>query len=258
MKLFTLLLASAILSFNAEAQVKKTTTKSSAAKKTVVKKPVAKKPVAKPTVKPVAMLTDEQVRIRIITDSGTMIVKLYDSTPLHRDNFVKLVQAGFYDSLMFHRVIAGFMIQGGDPQSKNALAGSQLGNGGGDMARIPAEFRPTLRHKRGALAAARDGNAEKASSACQFYIVHGKKFSDAELDMLENRKRFKYTPAERELYKTEGGTATLDMDYTVFGELESGFDVAGKIANVSKDAMNRPVGDVRMKMEIIKLNKQVK
>lgn len=259
MKLFSLLLLSAILSFNSVGQVKKTTTsKAISSKKAVVKKPVTKKPIAKPVTKLTPAVVIEPTRIRITTDSGIMIVKLYDSTPLHRDNFVKLVQQGFYDSLMFHRVIAGFMIQGGDPQSKNAPAGTMLGNGGGDMARIPAEFRQTIRHKRGALAAARDGNPEKASSACQFYIVHGKKLSDAEIDMFENRKGFKYSLTEREAYKTGGGTPSLDMEYTVFGELESGFEVVDKIANVSKDAMNRPAGDVRMKMEIINLSKQIK
>ena len=192
-----------------------------------------------------------QVRVKIVTDSGTMIVKLYDSTPLHRDNFVKLVKQGFYDSLLFHRVIAGFMIQGGDPLSKNAPARTMLGNGGGDMQRIPAEFRPNLIHKRGALAAARDGNPQKASSACQFYIVHGRQSSDAELNQLELGKGIKYSEEQKNMYKTIGGTAMLDMDYTVFGEVESGLEVIDKIASVSKDGSNRPFGDVRMHMEVL-------
>ena len=259
MKIFSLFFLVAFFSFSSQAQVKKaTSSKASSTTKTVAKKPVAKKTPATPVIKPKPGVVIEPTRVRITTDSGIMIVKLYDSTPLHRDNFVKLVEQGFYDSLMFHRVIAGFMIQGGDPLSKNAPAGNMLGNGGGDMARIPAEFRSTLRHKQGALAAARDGNPEKASSACQFYIVHGKKLTDAEIDMWENRKGFKYSPKEREDYKTIGGTPSLDMEYTVFGELESGFEVIGKIANVAKDAMNRPTGDVRMKMEIINLNKEIK
>lgn len=259
MKIFSLLFLSAFLSFASVAQVKKTTaSKTTSSKQAVVKKPVAKKVAPKPLPKPAAVVVNQPTRIKITTDSGVMIVKLYDSTPLHRDNFIKLVQQGFYDSLMFHRVIAGFMIQGGDPFSKNAAAGTMLGNGGGDMTRIPAEFRPTLRHRRGTLAAARDGNPEKASSACQFYIVHGKTFTDAEIDMFENRKGFTYSPQEREEYKTKGGTPSLDMEYTVFGELESGFEVVEKIATVPKDAMNRPKGDVRMKMEIINLSKQIK
>lgn len=259
MKTLTLIFLSVALAFTTQAQVKKiSTTKSTAATKTLAKKKQAKKPVVKGLPKPAKVAVTEPIRVKITTDSGIMIVKLYDSTPLHRDNFVKLIQQGFYDSLMFHRVIAGFMIQGGDPRSKNAPAGEMLGSGGGDMDRIPAEFRPTLRHKRGALAAARDGNPEKASSACQFYIVHGKKLSDAEIDMWENRKGFTYSKEEREQYKTNGGTPSLDMEYTVFGEVESGFEVIDRIANVSKDARDRPSGDVRMKMEILNINKQIK
>ena len=236
--------------------------------KPAVKKPVVKttaKPGTRPAAKPVAKkvtstsstvktraVADKSIRVKITTDSGVIVVKLSDSTPLHRDNFVKLVKEGFYDSLLFHRVIAGFMIQGGDPQSKNAAPGARLGSGGGDMARIPAEFNAALIHKKGALAAARDGNPERASSACQFYIVDGKVLSDAELDMMESRLGKKYTPAQRAIYKTVGGTAMLDMNYTVFGEVVSGMNVIGKIANVQKDMADRPVGDVKMKMEIIK------
>jgi cyclophilin family peptidyl-prolyl cis-trans isomerase len=195
---------------------------------------------------------DYSIKIKIVTDSGTMIVKLYDSTPLHRDNFVKLVSEKFYDSLLFHRVISAFMIQGGDPNSKTAEPGAMLGNGGGDMARIPAEFRPTLFHKKGTLCAARDGNPEKASSACQFYIVQGKRFTDDELNGMEMGYGKKYTPEQRMAYKTIGGTPQLDQDYTVFGEVISGMEVIDKIASVQKGMADRPVGDVRMKMEIIK------
>ncbi len=191
-------------------------------------------------------------RVKITTDSGVIVVKLYNETPLHRDNFIKLVASGFYDSLMFHRVIPDFMIQGGDPLSKNAPSGTMLGNGGGDMARIPAEFNTNLIHKKGVAAAARDGNPEKASSACQFYLVQGKKVTDAELDLMEMRKGFKYTPAQREIYKTIGGTPFLDMEYTVYGEVERGLEVIDKIAGVQRDANNRPLGDVRMKMELMK------
>lgn len=229
------------------AQVKKTAVKkTTAAKKTTE----VKKPVSKITVKPVTK--DNSIRVKITTDSGVMVLRLYDSTPLHRDNFAKLVSQGFYDSLMFHRVIPEFMIQGGDPLSKNAEPGTMLGNGGDDMARIPAEFRQGLYHKKGVLAAARDGNPEKASSACQFYIVEGKKYSDAELDMIEGRVGKKYTAAERNVYKTLGGTPFLDQNYTVFGEVESGLEVINKIATVPRDANNRPLGDVRMRMELLK------
>lgn len=193
-----------------------------------------------------------QVRVKIVTDSGTMIVKLYDSTPLHRDNFVKLVQQHFYDSLLFHRVIPGFMIQGGDPTSKNAPAGVMLGSGGGDMERIPAEFRPNIIHKRGALCAARDGNPQKASSACQFYIVEGKPLSEIELNNYDMGRMVKYTPEQKAIYKSQGGTPMLDMNYTVFGEVESGMEVIDKIANAPRNPQDRPNGDIHMKMEVIK------
>lgn len=191
------------------------------------------------------------VRVRISTDSGVMIVKLYDSTPLHRDNFIKLVQRGFYDSLLFHRVIPQFMIQGGDPDSKYAQPGVMLGNGGDTMPRIPAEFRDSLIHKKGVLAAARDGNPEKASSACQFYLVEGKVWTDQELDRLGPGRGRSFTPAEREIYKTIGGTPNLDGGYTVFGEVESGMEVISKISHLPRDGNNRPIVDIRMKMEIV-------
>lgn len=124
--------------------------------------------------------------VEITTDYGKMVVRLYDETPQHRDNFIKLASQGFYDSLLFHRVIGAFMIQGGDPESKYAEAGKMLG--GGDIGyTVPAEFNDSLYHKKGALCAARTENPLKASSGCQFYIVQGKTFSDADLDQMETR-----------------------------------------------------------------------
>lgn len=243
------LLLCVFVQLNAEAQTKKPVAAKTAVKPVAAKtaaKTAITAPIKKPTPKPGA------TRISIFTDSGTIVVKLSDSTPLHRDNFIKLVKEGFYDSLLFHRVIPEFMIQGGDPASKNAAAGTMLGNGGADMARIPAEFKPSLFHKKGALAAARDGNPEKASSAAQFYIVDGKKYTDEQLTMVDQQKGVKYTEAQRMYYKTVGGTPQLDGAYTVFGEVESGLEVIGKIARVPKDGMNRPLGDVRMKMTILK------
>lgn len=195
---------------------------------------------------------DNSIKVKITTDSGVIVVKLYDSTPLHRDNFAKLVKAGFYDSLLFHRVISNFMIQGGDPNSKYAQAGVMLGGGGGDMERIPAEFKSSLIHKKGTLCAARDNNPQMASSACQFYLVQGNKLTDEQLDGIEMQRPIKYTAEQRMIYKTIGGTPFLDTQYTVFGEVIKGLNVIDKIASVQKDQANRPVGDVRMKMEIIK------
>ncbi len=247
-----LMIIGTAFSFSSVAQTKKPVAKPVAKKPVSSTKPAVKKPVtpAKAFVKPKPVV-DKSIRVKITTDSGIIVVKLSDSTPLHRDNFVKLVKEGFYDSLMFHRVIASFMIQGGDPNSKHAPSGTMLGNGGGDMARIPAEFKTSLIHKKGALAAARDNNPEKASSACQFYLVDGKISTDAELDMMEARQGRKYTEEQRTIYKTIGGTPFLDMNYTVFGEVVSGIEVIGKIANVAKAPGDRPIGDVRMRMEIV-------
>ena len=188
--------------------------------------------------------------VQITTDFGTMKVKLYNETPLHRDNFVKLVSEGFYDSLLFHRVIKGFMIQGGDPQSKNAPAGQMLG--AGDVGyRIPAEFNDSLYHKKGVLAAARDNNPEKASSGCQFYIVQGKPMIENEIQMMERRSGKPMSEKKRNDYKTIGGSAWLDGEYTVFGEVVEGLDVIDKIAAVPCDPGDRPTTDVRMKMVLV-------
>ena len=195
----------------------------------------------------------EPVRMNIETDSGTMVVRLYDSTPLHRDNFVKLVKEGFYDGLLFHRVIENFMIQGGDPNSKNAAPGVPLGEGGLGYT-IPAEFDSTLFHKKGALAMAREGdnvNPEKASSSTQFYLVDGKPLTDKELDQIEERFKITIPENHREVYRTIGGTPFLDMKYTVFGEVESGLEVIDKIARMPKDSRNRPLTDIRMKISIL-------
>ena len=200
-------------------------------------------------------------KVKITTDMGEMVVLLYDATPKHRDNFIKLVQQGFYDSLLFHRIIQGFMIQGGDPLSKNAAAGAMLGMGGGEMQRIPAEFNRNLIHKKGALAAARDGNPEKASSACQFYIVQGRVYNDKSLDSVETyRLNGRKIPVEqREVYKTLGGAPHLDQTYTIFGELVSGFDVIDKIANTKTNGRrsgDKPVVDIRIKkVKLIKRDK---
>ena len=248
-KLMLSLLCSAFL-FAVQAQVAKKPVPKKIVSKTVVKgKPVV---ISKTKTAVAKNVIDKAIKVKITTDSGIIVVKLYDSTPLHRDNFVKLVKEGFYDSLMFHRIIQGFMIQGGDPTSKNAQQGAMLGGGGGDMIRIPSEFRKSLIHKKGALAAARDGNPEKASSACQFYIVQGKVLSDAELDMMEQRIGSKYSLAQRNIYKKIGGTAMLDQDYTVFGEVISGLEVVDKIASAPKAPGDRPIGDIRMKMEVVK------
>ena len=206
--------------------------------------------------KPVTPAKPKARLVELTTSYGVMVIRLYDSTPLHRDNFINLVQQGFYDSLMFHRVINQFMIQGGDPNSKYAAPGDMLGAGSAPGERIPAEFAPNLFHKKGVLAAARDQNPQKASSNCQFYIVQGKTYSDDELNGLECQVReqdisFRYTDAQRNAYKTIGGTPFLDQNYTVFGEVIKGIDVLDKIAAVQCDGNNRPIQDLRMKMKML-------
>jgi cyclophilin family peptidyl-prolyl cis-trans isomerase len=167
---------------------------------------------------------EKVVKFVIHTDLGDMKGILYNETPKHRDNFVKLVKNGTYDGTLFHRVILGFMIQGGDPNSKTAQPGQGLGTGTLGST-IPAEINPKFTHKRGALAAARIGgpsNPQKASSDCQFYIV-----------------------------EPEKGAHFLDNDYTIFGEVTEGFEVITKIASVQKDGSDRPVKDVKMTIKIV-------
>ncbi|MBL7744935.1 MAG: peptidylprolyl isomerase [Chitinophagaceae bacterium] len=199
---------------------------------------------------------DRKRDVLLQTSMGDITIRLSDSTPLHRDNFLKLVKTGFYDSVLFHRVIQNFMIQSGDPDSKNAPAGKPLGSGGPSY-RIPAEIRASLFHKKGVIAAARDNNPERASSGSQFYIVQGKVFTEGGLDSLETfRLKRKLPPEHREIYKTIGGTPHLDQSYTVYGEVVKGLDVVDKIAAVatSKAAdRDRPLEDIRIiKTKLVK------
>ena len=207
--------------------------------------------------KPQRIKKQKQKMVKIETTLGTIKVKLYDETPLHRDNFLKLVEDEFYEGVLFHRIIKDFMIQAGDPESKTADSTAHLGAGGLGYT-VPAEILfPQLYHKRGVLAAARQGdmvNPEKKSSSCQFYIVQGKTFTDEELDQMEMRityqlrmkEPFKYTEEQRIAYKTFGGTPHLDGQYTVFGEVVEGFDVLQKISEVKTNRGDRPVEDIRI------------
>ncbi len=247
-------------------------------------------------------LKQEENLVKIGTSYGDIIVRLYDETPVHRDNFIKLVNEGFYNGLLFHRVIKNFMIQGGDPDSKGAPAGKQLGEKDAGYT-LPAEIRPQLFHKRGALAAAREpdqNNPEERSSGSQFYIVEGKVFTPSELDTLEqeinqkrmmeinrkvllqhqqelvrlsqdkekfntrmaeireeadkeisNMKPYKIDEAKRKIYTTIGGYPSLDMNYTVFGEVVKGMDIVDKIASAETDQYDRPKKNIKMKVKII-------
>lgn len=253
---------------------------------------------------------ERQTKVLISTDYGDITLLLYNATPLHRDNFIKNIKAGIYDSLLFHRVIANFMIQGGDPESKNAEPGTMLGNGGLNYT-VKAEISKDLFHKKGALCAARQGddvNPNKESSSTQFYIVQGQVYTDEMIQKMEARinqmtqnaiffelleleenkmfkerfntcrdtkdqegtmklyvemkeqilkifnergGEFKFTEAQKEVYKTLGGAAHLDGNYTVFGEVTEGLDVIDKIANEKVDGNNRPLKDIKMVIKII-------
>lgn len=192
-------------------------------------------------------------KVKISTKYGDMIVVLYDETPKHRDNFVKLANEGFYDGTLFHRVMKDFMIQGGDPDSKNATPDQRLGVGGPGYT-IEAEFNPEFYHKKGALAAARQGdqvNPERRSSGSQFYLVQGKKYTATELNRFAQQTGAFYTAEQINVYQTLGGTPFLDTQYTVFGEVVDGMDVIDKIAAVSTSAQNRPVEDLEMTVSLI-------
>jgi len=191
--------------------------------------------------------------VELETEFGTMEILLNDATPKHRDNFIKLVEEGFFNDLLFHRVIDGFMIQGGDPQSRNASTDQPLGMGGPGYT-IPAEFVDSLVHFKGALAAARQGDAvnpEKASSGSQFYIVQGRPVTNEMLNNLENQKNKRYTQDQREKYAQLGGTPFLDREYTVFGKVIKGLDIIDKIAKSPLGKNDRPIKDVKMKMRLI-------
>lgn len=196
-----------------------------------------------------------QDRVQLVTSQGTIEVILYDETPKHKANFLRLVQEGFYDSLLFHRVIPKFMIQGGDPQSKNARRTRLLGNGGPGYD-LEAEISNKRIHKKGALAAARqpdDVNPRKRSNGSQFYIVQGSQYPRKYLSKFEAKRGEKYTEEQIIAYETLGGTPHLDGEYTVFGEVIRGLDVVERIASVERNRADRPLQDVYiLKTKVIK------
>lgn len=195
------------------------------------------------------------MKILLETTMGNVTLALYDQTPKHRDNFVELVKKGFYDGLLFHRVIADFMVQGGDPDSRDAAPGERLGSGGLDYT-VEAEFCfPQLMHKRGALAAARQGDAvnpKRRSSSCQFYIVWGDIYEEEEIDQMAmqleryTRGQVVMTDEVKKIYSTIGGTPHLDGQYTVFGEVVEGLEVIEAMQEVRTDRFDRPYEDVKI------------
>jgi len=205
--------------------------------------------------KDVFLTAPEICLVEMETNMGDMLIQLYDDTPLHRDNFLKLAEEGYYEGMLFHRVIKNFMIQGGDPESKNATKGKPLGSGGPGY-NVDAEFDIKYAHVKGALAAARTGdnvNPEKRSSGSQFYIVHGKKLTETEIRNIANQKGFDYPKSVIEEYLKFGGTPFLDQSYTVYGKVIAGLDVIDKIAQSKTDKRDRPAADVMIKrVNIIK------
>lgn len=190
--------------------------------------------------------------VSIETTHGTCLLRLYNETPLHKQNFIKLVKEGYYEDLLFHRVIQNFMIQGGDPDSRFAADAQILGKGDPEY-KIPAEIQEHLIHRKGTIGAARDNNPEKASSGSQFYLVQGHVFTETGLDSLEEfrLKGKKLSNLQRQIYTTVGGTPHLDGNYTVFGELINGLEVVDIIAAQETDDKDRPKEDVRMKMHLL-------
>ena len=187
----------------------------------------------------------------ITTGFGDITIKLYNTTPRHRDNFIKLVKEEFYDYTMFHRVVPDFVVQGGDPKSKNAHPLDLLGDGDPGYLLEP-EIGAI--HIRGAVGAARKDdtqNPERKSNGSQFYLVWGAGVDDATLDMWEQKKGIKYTPEQRQLYKEKGGLPYLDMDYTVFGEIVDGLDSVEKMEQVPRGRNDRPTDDIRMKIRLL-------
>jgi peptidyl-prolyl cis-trans isomerase B (cyclophilin B) len=206
---------------------------------------------SKSTTQIITVTPPKECLVRIETSMGNMLARLSDLTPQHQDNFVKLVEQSFYDDLLFHRVMRGFMIQGGDPQSRGAGPDTRLGVGGPGY-QIPAEIIDNLAHVKGALAAARTPNPQKASSGSQFYIVHGREVTDAELNQQEANTGIRYPSEIRKTYLETGGFPVLDQNYTVFGQIIEGLDVIDKIANTETKPGDRPVEDVWMKITMFR------
>jgi peptidyl-prolyl cis-trans isomerase B (cyclophilin B) len=189
--------------------------------------------------------------VLIETTLGNIEIELYDSTPAHRDNFIKLAEEGFYDGLLFHRVIPGFMAQGGDPDSKNSPPGNPLGQGGPGY-KLDAEIGAL--HYKGTLAAARMSDAvnpEKQSNGSQFYIVQGQPVVNRLLEQIEQRNGITYTEEQKQEYLEVGGAPFLDNEYTVFGRVTNGLEVVDQIVALPRDGRDRPLENIEMKVKVI-------
>lgn len=253
--LFTLFFLGALSSWSQSSKtpVKPVTKTAATQKSTTVKKTGSTSNNQNKPINSKIMTTKPDTLVKISTIHGDMLVKLYDNTPLHKANFLKLVQESYYDGTIFHRVIGSFMIQGGDPDSRNPKPGAQYGTGGPSYT-VPAEFRSEYIHKKGALSAARMGdqmNPMKASSGSQFYIVQGQKFPAQQVAQMAVQSGAKYTAEQLQMYANVGGTPFLDNQYTVFGEVIEGLDVIDKIAAEPTNPGDRPKNDIIMKMTLV-------
>lgn len=196
----------------------------------------------------IACSQSEYPTVIMETNKGNIKLILYDNTFRHSENFVKLVNEGYYDGQLFHRVIKNFMIQAGDHKSIDAQPGTALGHGGKDYT-VPAEFFPEYYHKKGALCAARQGdrtNPEKASSGSQFYITTGKVYTEEQLQIFIQKGHPPFSEEQKIAYTTIGGTPHLDYNYTVFGEVIEGIEIADSISFVAGDKLNRPLEDIKI------------
>lgn len=208
------------------------------------------------------LIKAQSVFVRFATNKGNITVMLYDETPAHRDMFLKSIKAGLYKNAEFNRVIKAFVSQGGELD--DTILNREKRNPELGAKRFPAEIKPTLFHKKGALGAGRDDNPDKASYFTQIYLVAGKKQSDAQLDAIEQKRNIKIPAAQRAVYKTIGGTPHLDQDYTIFGEIVEGIDVADAINTVATDKNDVPLTAVVFnphilsKKEASKLRKKLK
>lgn len=205
---------------------------------------------------------DELVIIE--TTFGDITILLYDQTPRHKANFIKLAKEGFYDGTTFHRVIKDFMIQGGDPYSKDSTKQNSVGQGGPGYTQ-EAEFVSGLYQRRGVVAAARmpdQVNPTRESSGSQFYLIQGRKFTSTELDAAEQRVQrmlgpdFKFSEEARAIYQEEGGAPWLDQQYTIFGEIIAGLDVVDKVAEQRVNRANRPLEDITVRMKVEKMKRK--
>lgn len=210
-----------------------------------------------------AQTPEQRAEVTLQTTKGKIVLALYNQTPLHRDNFLKKVSEGYYDGVLFHRIIETFMIQSGDSASRSVPASEYRPSEKEDNTRIPAELHfPELFHRRGVLAAAREGddvNPERASSNSQFYIVWGKYFGPKEMREMQEKvneredstRRVTFPQEVIDAYEIDGGTPHLDGNYTVFGEVIKGLDVVGNIQSVKTDSLDRPIKDVRIKKAFV-------